>query len=158
MKKLILITTVLFALIFASFQEKNNNELNGKSFVGFEHDKYTHGESPTYQTTLTFKNDSVLVNRNIITITNKDTLNFKKEKDSYQYKGIVKKEKNNIEFLADAYKCDNCEFLTSVDEVDENGEPKEFLESKIYKGYFTKNGLKLNGFIFKPFSQKETKK
>ncbi len=157
MKITILITTVLSASIFVSFQKKSNNELNGKSFIGFEQDKYSHGESQTFQTILTFKNDSVLVNRTVITITNKDTLNFKKEENNYQYKGIVKKEKNNIEFTADAYKCDNCDFITSVDEVDENGEPKEFLESKNYKGFIIKNGLKLNEFTFKHFSQKETK-
>ncbi len=157
MKKAILTITILSALIFASFQEKSNNELNGKSFIGFEHDKYTHGESPTFQTVLTFKNDSVLVNRTVITITNKDTLNFKKEEDSYQYKGIVKKEKNNIEFIAYAYKCKNCEIAVSADEVDENGEPKDVLDYRPYKGFITKNGLKLNGFTFKTFSKKQTK-
>lgn len=142
--------TVLSVLILTSFQNKNNDKLDGKIFIGFEQDIYSHGSSPTFQTILTFKKDSVLVILNVISITNKDTLNFKKEEDSYQYKGIIKKEKNNIEFTAYAYKCKNCVIGVSVDEVDENGEPKEVLDFREYKGFVTKKGLKLNGINFKP--------
>ena len=150
MRKIFLTIAVLFILVLTSFQIKNNDELNGKIFIGFEQDIYSHGTSPTFQTTLTFKKDSVLIVRNVISIINQDTLNFKKEEDSYQYKGIIKKQKNNIEFVAYAYKCKNCEIAVSVDEVDENGEPKDVLDYRPYKGFITKNGLKLNGRDFKP--------
>lgn len=37
-----------------------------------------------------------------------------------------------------------------MDEVDENGEPKEVLDFREYKGFVTKKGLKLNGINSKP--------
>jgi hypothetical protein len=73
-------------------------------------------------------------------------LNFKKKNTSYQYKGVVKKEKNNIEFVAYAYKCGGCSVFYSVDK---KGNQKKSLDKKAYKGSVTKNGLNLNGINFK---------
>ncbi|WP_269226925.1 hypothetical protein [Flavobacterium eburneipallidum] len=147
MRKIIPITIVLLILIFASCQKKNSNILDGKTFIGFEEDIYFDSPKETFQTILTFKNDSVLVIRNSILIIEKDTLNFKKSEYSYQYKGVVKKEKTNLEFVAYAYKCEDCGVLA---EVDEKGNIKDVLEQKVYKGIITKNGLNLNGINFKP--------
>lgn len=132
--------------MITSCHNNNNDKLNGKSFIGFEEDEYFDSPKETFQTVLTFKNDSVLVVRNSISIIGKDTLNFKKTEYSYQYKGIVKKEKNNLKFLAFAYKCGDCGVLA---EVDDKGNIKDVLEQKGYKGSITKNGLKLNGINFK---------
>jgi len=146
MKLIIQKTIILSILVFTSCQNNNNDKLNGKSFIGFEEDVYFDSPKETFQTVLTFKNDSVLVVKNSISIIGKDTLNFKKTEYSYQYKGIVKKEKNNLEFVAFAYKCGDCGVLA---EVDEKGNIKDVLEQKDYKGSITKNGLKLNGINFK---------
>lgn len=73
-------------------------------------------------------------------------MNFKKKNTSYQYKGVVKKEKNNIEFVAYAYKCGGCSVFYSVDK---KGNQKKSLDKKAYKGSVTKNGLNLNGINFK---------
>ena len=146
MKKITLILS-LFILAFTSCQNKNKNALDGKSFIGFEEDIYFDTTSPTFQTILTFEDDSVLVVKNLISIVDKDTLNFKRKNSSYQYKGAVKKEKNNLEFIAYAYNCKQCEVSFRVDK---KGNRKKFVERKKYKGFITKNGLNLNGVNFKP--------
>ena len=74
-------------------------------------------------------------------------MNFKKKQSSYQYKGFVKKEKNNLEFVAYAYNCKGCSVFYSVDK---KGKPKKSLDKKTYKGFVTKNGINLNGINFKP--------
>jgi hypothetical protein len=144
MKKITQILISLAVLVFASCNNKNG--LDGKKFIGFEeyHPFDSYGE--TYQTILTFEGDSVLVVKNLISIIDKDTLNFKKKNSSYQYKGVVKKEKNNIEFVAYAYKCAGCSVFYSVDK---KGNQKKSLDKKAYKGSVTKNGLNLNGINFK---------
>lgn len=147
MRKTIQIIISLSILVFASCQNKNRNVLDGKSFIGFEEDIYFDSSSPTFQTILTFEDDSVLVVKNLISIVDKDTLNFKRKNSSYQYKGAVKKEKNNIEFVAYAYNCKGCSVFYSVDK---KGKPKKSLDKKTYKGFITKNGLNLNGINFKP--------
>ncbi|WP_269234631.1 hypothetical protein [Flavobacterium flavigenum] len=141
MRKIIM----LFILVFTSCQNKNGYD--GKSFIGFEEDIYFDSPTRTFQTILTFEDDSVLVVKNLISIINKDTLNFKKEVSSYQYKGVVKKEKSNLEFVAYAYNCKGCEVIYAVDK---KGNRKKFLDKKVYKGFVTKNGLNLNGINFKP--------
>ena len=109
MRKTIQIIISLSILVFASCQNKNNNVLDGEKFIGFEEDIYFDSPRRTFQTILTFEDDSVLVVKNLISIVDKDTLNFKKKQSSYQYKGIVKKGKNNLEFVAYAYNCKGCE-------------------------------------------------
>ncbi|WP_123890401.1 hypothetical protein [Flavobacterium frigidimaris] len=145
MRKTIQIIISLSILGFASCQ--NKNVLDGKSFIGFEEDIYFDSSSPTFQTILTFEDDSVLVVKNLISIVDKDTLNFKRKNSSYQYKGAVKKENNNLEFVAYAYNCKGCQVTFRVDK---KGNGKKFLEKKTYKGFVTKNGLNLNGVNFKP--------
>ncbi|WKL47597.1 hypothetical protein Q1W71_21895 [Flavobacterium pectinovorum] len=147
MRKTIQIIISLSILVFASCQNKNNNVLDGKSFIGFEEDVYYDSPGHTFQTILTFEDDSVIVVKNLISIVDKDTLNFKKKQSSYQYKGFVKKEKNNLEFVAYAYNCKGCEVTLRVDK---NGNGKKFLDKKKYKGFVTKNGINLNGINFKP--------
>lgn len=137
---------IISILVFTSCKNKNSDILDGKSFIGFEEDVYFDSPKEIFQTILTFKNDSVLVIRNSISIINKDTLNFKKTEYSYQYKGVVKKVKSNLEFVAYAYKCEDCGVLA---EVDKKGNIKDILEQKVYKGFVTKNGLNLNGINFK---------
>ncbi len=132
-------------LIFTSCQNKNG--LEGKKFVGFEEDVYFDSPTRTFQTILTFKGDSVLVVKNLISIINNDTLNFEKKESSYQYKGAFKIEKNNLQFTAYAYKCKGCEVAIIFDK---KGNGKRFLDKKKYKGIVTKNGLNLNEINFKP--------
>ncbi len=133
-------------LVFASCKNKNSDILDGKSFIGFEEDIYFDSPKETFQTILTFKNDSVVVVKKLISIIDKDTLNFKLKGSNYQYKGEVKKEKNNLEFVAYAYNCKGCSVFYSVDK---KGKTKKFLDKKTYKGFVTKNGLNLNGINFK---------
>ena len=140
------IQIIISILVFTSCKNKNSDILDGKSFIGFEEDVYFDSPKEIFQTILTFKNDSVLVIRNSISIINKDTLNFKKTEYSYQYKGVVKKVKSNLEFVAYAYKCEDCGVLA---EVDKKGNIKDILEQKVYNGFVTKNGLNLNGINFK---------
>jgi uncharacterized membrane protein len=146
MRKTIQIIISLSILVFASCQNKNSNVLDGKKFIGFEEDVYFDSPRRIFQTILTFEDDSVLVVKNLISIVDKDTLNFKKKQSSYQYKGIVKKGKNNLEFVAYAYNCKGCEVTYAVDK---KGNGKKFLDKKTYKGFVTKNGLNLNGINFK---------
>jgi hypothetical protein len=70
---------ISFILVFASCQNKNKNVLDGKSFIGFEEDVYYDSPGHTFQTILTFEDDSVIVVKNLISIVDKDTLNFKKK-------------------------------------------------------------------------------
>lgn len=146
MRKIILIL-ILSILVFASCKNKNSDILDGKSFIGFEEDIYFDSPKETFQTILTFKNDSVLVVKKLISIIDKDTLNFKLKGSNYQYKGEVKKEKNNLEFDAYAYNCKGCSVFYSVDK---KGKTKKILDKKTYKGFVAKNGLNLNGINFKP--------
>lgn len=146
MRKIILIT-ILSLLVFSSCKNKNSDILDGKSFIGFEEDIYFDSPRETFQTILTFKNDSVLVVKKLISIIDKDTLNFKLKHSNYQYKGVVKKEKNNLEFVADAYKCKGCQYSV---ELGKKGFGKKVYEKKAYKGFVSKNGLILNGIKFKP--------
>ena len=137
---------ILSIIILAFVSCKNQDNLAGKSFVAFEEDIYFDGPSELFQTILTFKKDSVSVERNSISINNKDTLNFKFTGEHYLYKGLVKKDKTNLKFIAFAYKCSEC---TVFAEVNEKGEINDVLDEKEYKGFLTKNGIKLNGVNFK---------
>ncbi|WP_188219249.1 hypothetical protein [Flavobacterium pokkalii] len=146
MKKTIQIV-ILSILIFTSCQNKNNDILNGKSFSGFEEDVYFDSPKEIFQTTLTFKNDSVLVLKKLVRIIDKDTLNFKLKGSNYQYKGLVKREKTRIEFVAYPYKCKGCQHSIVMSKKDLW---KKDLDNKTYRGFVTKNGLNLNGINFKP--------
>jgi hypothetical protein len=145
MRKITQIIISLSILVFASCH--NKNVLDGKKFIGFEEDIRFDSPTETFQTILTFEDDSVLVVKNLISIVDEDTLNFKKKNSSYQYRGLVKKENNNLEFVAYAYNCKGCSVFYSVDK---NGMQKKSLDKKTYKGVVYKNGINLNGINFKP--------
>ncbi len=121
---------MLSTLVFASCKNKNSDILDGKSFIGFEEDVYFDTPTRTFQTILTFKNDSVLVVKKLISIIDKDTLNFKLKYSNYQYKGVVKKEKNNLEFVADAYKCKGCQYSVALGK---KGFAKKYMKKKLIK-------------------------
>ncbi len=138
---------IIFLIIILAFVSCNDqNNLAGKSFVAFEEDIYFDSPSELFQSILTFKKDSVLLERNSISINDKDTLNFKFTGEHYRYKGLVKKDKTNIKFIAFANKCGECPVFT---EVNEKGEIKDVLDQKEFKGFVTNNGIKLNGVNFK---------
>lgn len=143
MKKTGLFTLTLLCILLSACQ---NNSLNGKIVTGFEEDKYFDAENEHFQTTLTFKNDSVLVERNSISILTKNKSAFKKTGEIYRYKGPVKQNGNKLSFVAVEYKCSDCAPLV---EVGEKGEIKDVLDQKKYEGQITENGAKLNGTEFK---------
>ena len=143
MKKTSQIILVLLVLTLCSCQ---NDSLNGKVLTGFENDIYFDGPSEDFQTILTFKNDSVLVERNSISIPTKDKSAFKETGEIYRYKGAFKQNGDKLTFVAVEYKCNDCSPLV---EVGENGEIKDVLDQKKYEGQITENGAKLNGIEFK---------
>jgi hypothetical protein len=145
MRETIQIILLLSILAFSSCQNKNSDILDGKSFIGFEENIYFDSPKETFQTILTFKNDSVLVVKKLISIIDKDTLNFKLKGSNYQYKGVVKKKENNLEFVAQAYKCKGCPVTVVLYK-----NRLKVLDKKTYKGFVAKNGLILNGIKFKP--------
>ena len=143
MKKISKLTLIFLCIVLSSCQ---NNSLNGKILIGFEEDEYFDAENEHFQTNLTFKNDSVIVERNSISISTKDKSTFKKTGEIYRYKGAVKQNGNKLSFVAVEYKCSDCSPLV---EVGENGEIKDVLDQKKYEGQITENGAKLNGIEFK---------
>jgi hypothetical protein len=143
MKHTFLIIFTLSILTLTSCQNKNS--LNGKVFIGFEEVILFDAPRQVFQTTLNFKNDSVTVERNLISINGKDTLHLKKMGYLYRYKGLVKKNDAKIKFLAFAYKCNDCDMLA---EIGQNGEIKTVLDQTEYDGHITKSGIKLNGINF----------
>jgi hypothetical protein len=143
MKKISQFTLTFLCIVLSSCQ---NNALNGKIFTGFEEYEYFHGANEHFQTNLTFKNDSVIVERNSVSMPTKDKSTFKKTGEIYRYKGAVEQNGNKLSFVAVEYKCSDCFPLV---EVGENGEIKYVLDQKKYEGEITKNGAKLNGIEFK---------
>jgi hypothetical protein len=95
---------------------------------------------------LTFKNDSVIVERNPISITTNDKSAFKKTGEIYRYKGAFKQNGDKLSFVAIEYKCNDC---PPIVEVGENGDIKDVLDQKKYAGLITEKGAKLNGIEFK---------
>lgn len=139
--KIALVSTVL-----ALTSCQDNDSLNGKVFIGFEEDNYVDAPKAQFQTIFSFKNDSVLVQRNSIIITGHDTLHFKNDESHYTYKGLVKKENENLTFIAFAHNCDEC---PTIAEVKENGDIEDVLDQVEYKGFVNNGGIKLNGTSFK---------
>lgn len=138
------ITQLVFVLLILTTFSCRNNSLNGKVLIGFEEDKYMDAGSEYFETILKFKNDSVLVERNLISKAEKNK-HYKKLGIQYRYKGLVKKDKSNLKFVAIQYKCNDC---PPIAEVGNNGEIKDVLDQKEYQGYCTENGVHLNGINF----------
>ena len=143
MEKTHQIILTFLCLVLSSCQ---NNSLNGKTLSGLEEDEYFDAANQHFQTNLTFKNDSVIVERNSVSITTNEKSAFKKTGEMYRYKGAVKKNGNKLSFVAVEYKCSDC---PPIVEVGENGDIKDVLDKKKYEGYMTKNGAKFNGIEFK---------
>lgn len=141
---------IFFFFLQLSCEKKGSNIFNGKTLIGYEPTTTLDTEKPNYKwyykTELTFKNDSVYIERSPISVYQSDTLYSASDGGFYQYKGTWKEDKEMIEINAVETNCDYC---PETVEKTADGSYKKVVRQKNYKGNKTIEGLNLNGITFK---------
>lgn len=146
--KIIFVFLILFLF---SCSNQNNISFDGKTLIGYEeikvvidpeqpHNKWFH------KTKLTFKKDSVFIEKSPISVYKHDTLYSASDGGFYSYKGIWKDNDDKFEIKAIETNCDYCP--EAMEEI-RKGVYRKIVREKVYKGKKTKKGLLLNGIEFK---------
>jgi hypothetical protein len=133
--------TFLFLVLFFVSCNKENDTLDGKTFVGVE-EKSGCSDLILVQNSFTFYGDSVLLKSKYIKHFSKELL-----KQSYQYKGKVEKKQSEIDITVFAYKCPDCNTWDHLN--GKTGKLEKLPDQKTFKGFFKDGELVLNNFTYK---------
>ena len=150
MKKQLQIILLFLVLLQFSCQKQEDFCFDGKTLIGYEPMKSgIYKDKPQYRwyykTKLTFKKDSVYIEKSPISIYKSDTLYSASDGGFYQYKGIWG-DKDKFEINVVETGCDYC---PEALEKRGDGNYRKVVRTKNYKGNKTSNGLNLNGIEFK---------
>lgn len=142
------ITFLFFIIILQSCVKKET--FDEKTLIGYVPIKVVlDKEKPNYKwfykTKLTFKNDSVYIQKSPVSINDSDTLDSASDCGFYKYAGTWK---NIDQFEIDAVEI-SCDYCPELMEKDSKGNLKKAVRRESYKGNKTNNGLKLNGILYK---------
>jgi len=142
---------VFLTLFLFSCNKQNNISFDGRTLIGYEEVKVViDKEQPHYKwfhkTKLTFKKDSVFIEKSPISVYKHDTLYSANDGGFYSYKGILKDNDDKFEINAIETNCDYCP--EAMEEI-RKGVYRKIVRKKVYKGTKTKKGLILNGIEFK---------
>ncbi|NMH25931.1 hypothetical protein [Flavobacterium solisilvae] len=141
MRKLSKIMFLISIVIFSSCQ----NSLNDKTFIGVEHEIYSHG-SQDFETKIHFKKEIVFIEKRPISINIADTTKYEYHEEIFKYKGTAIFLNDSIKIKALAFNCEDC---PPIVEVRADGEIVDAIEKVTYTGLQIGNELILNNSHFK---------
>lgn len=150
--KIVLKIVSLFSILFLSGCKKHDTiSFDGKTLIGFEAIKVAiDPKRPQYKrfykTKITFKKDSVFIQKSPISVYKKDTSYSASDGGFYSYKGIWNDTNGKIEVNVIETNCNYCP--ASMQEI-RKGVYQKVIRTKEYKGKRTNKGLNLNGIEFK---------
>lgn len=135
-----IIILVLLLVYFVSCQKKIDS-LYINTFVGIEE---SSGCSDVIlaENTLLFYGDSVLLKRKYLKHFSEEIMN-----ESYQYKGLMKRNKTELSFNVYAFQCPDCQVWNYINA--KTGESGKRIDLKGFVGSFKEGELKLNSVIYK---------
>ena len=135
------ITLLILIGIFMSC----NNSLKDKTFIGIEHEIYSHG-SQDFETKIYIKNKVVFIEKRPISINTIDTTKYEYHEEIFKYKGKLTFLNDSIKIKVLAFNCEDC---SPISEVRADGKIADAVEELNYKGLQKGNELILNNSHFK---------
>lgn len=127
--------------IFSSCQ----NSLNDKTFLGIEHEIYSHG-SQDFETKISFKNEVVFIEKRPISLNETDTTKYEFGDEVFKYKGKATFLNDSIKIKVQPFNCEDC---PPIVKIRDDGKIVDAIEELTYNGLRKKNGLILNNTHFK---------
>jgi hypothetical protein len=139
---------LIFIFIFHSCGKVDS--LEGKTLIGYVPmnlilDKEKPNHKWYYKTELTFKSDSVYIQKSPVSIHESDTTYSASDGGFYKYSGTWK---DDTKFEINAVEV-SCEYCPESYRKDRNGDLKKVVRKLNYKGKKTIDGLQINGTVFR---------
>ena len=145
------LNTLFFILILVSCNSKKIDSKNSETlFLGYEKIGILNESNPEmvwfYETLIKFKNDSVFIDQNPISVNKKDTLYSSSDGGFYYFKGTQTENLGKIKILTKEIACDYCP--TALKKNSE-GNFEKISREKNFEAEKISNGLQIQNQIFK---------